>query len=339
MAGVPHSKAAGRLGWFAEGRFPLYLAPMAGYTDRIFREICKEQGADVMVTEFVMANKFLDPRGQLDAWEIVDFTPQQRPMGVQIFGGDPNKMGEAAVRIADRLAPDFIDINYGCPAPKVVDNCAGSSLLRDPCLLQAVAEAVVKRVSSKVPVTAKIRIGWDATSINALEVSRRLEDAGVEAIAVHGRTKEQGYSGEADWDVINAVADTVRIPVIGNGSVRTAEDVVRVRSSGKVSGLMIGRAALGNPWIFREIKHALATGEALPPPSLEERWTVMLRYCEELLGHKKMDPGERINWMRARLKTFAHSFPGSKALRRSLETVNTLDELKQIREAHLAESL
>lgn len=335
MATPLQPRTARRLPWFGEGRFPLYLAPMAGFTDCVFRELCKEQGADVMVSEFVMANKFLDPRGERAAWEIVDFTPRQRPMGVQIFGSEPDKMAEAADRIADRLEPDFIDINYGCPAPRVVDNAAGSSLLRDPCRLQAVAEAVVRRVSDRLPVTAKIRTGWDAASINAVENARRLEEAGIEAIAIHGRTKVQGYSGEADWEVIHAVADAVHVPVVGNGSVREAADVRRVRAAGKVAGLMIGRAALGNPWIFREIKHTLATGEALPPPTLGERWDVMVRYCEALTRHREKAVWDHINWMRPRLKAFAKGFRGSKELRRSLETVRTVDELKALRDAVL----
>lgn len=325
-----------RLPWFGEGRLPLYLAPMAGFTDRVFREICKEHGADVMVTEFVMADKFLDPRGEKDAWETVDFTARQRPMGVQIFGGNPARMGEAAARIAGRLQPDFIDINYGCPAPKVVENCAGSSLLRDPCLLQEVAASVVRQAGQMVPVTAKIRIGWDAQSINAVEIARRLEDAGIEAIAVHGRTKEQGYSGDANWEVIHAVADAVQLPVIGNGSVRTAMDVNRVRSADKVRGLMIGRAALGYPWIFREIKHALKYGVDPEPPTLDERWDVMIRYCRELLEHRGKDPWDRINWMRARLKAFAKGFPGSKELRRELELVADIDQLLAIRERSMS---
>ncbi len=283
-----------------------------------------------MVTEFVMANKFLDARGEKDAWETVDFTPQQRPMGVQIFGGDPSKMGEAASRIAERLKPDFIDINYGCPAPKVVNNMAGSSLLKDPCLLESIATEVVIRVSKDIPVTAKIRTGWDDTSINAVEISKRLEGAGVEAIAVHGRTKEQGYRGEADWDVIHAVADAVGVPVIGNGSIRTAADVKHIQSIGKINGLMIGRAALGNPWIFKEIKHALSTGETLAGPDLEERWKVIIEYAISLLKHRDQDPEQPINWMRSRLKSFAKGYPGAKDLRRKLETVGTLDELIQM---------
>lgn len=322
-----------RLPWLKGETIPLYLAPMAGFTDRPFRGICKEHGADVMVTEFVMANKFLDPRGERDAWEIVDFTPSQRPMGVQIFGSEPEKMAEAAWRIAERLQPEFIDINYGCPAPKVVDNQAGSSLLRFPDKLQAVAAAVVNRVGHLLPVTAKIRIGWDDDSINAVENSKRLESVGIEAIAIHGRTKEQGYSGDANWQVINTVAEAVSVPVIGNGSVRTAEDVIRIQQSGLIKALMIGRAALGYPWIFREIKHALATGKALPAPSLTERWDVLLRYARELIEHRqKANRGDQINWMRSRLKSFAKGFPGSKNLRRELETVSTLKELQAVRD-------
>lgn len=328
---MPATAANPRLPFFDGPELPLYLAPMAGFTDYAFRELCKAYGADVMVTEFVMANKFLDERSEDKAWRMVDFTPEQRPMGVQIFGGEPDKMAEAADRIADRVQPDFIDINYGCPAPKVVNNCAGSSLLRDPCRLQGVAEAVVRRVTDRLPVTAKIRIGWDKASINAVEVSRRLENAGIEAVAVHGRTKEQGYSGDADWDVIEAVADALRIPVIGNGSIHTADDVRRIRAAGKVRGLMVGRRALGNPFLFREIKHALRTGKDLPPPTLEERWEVMLRYGNALLAHRQQGPWDRINWMRPRLKAFARNFPGSKNLRCKLERVQTLEELQRVK--------
>lgn len=330
MSTTAQPPSAARLPWFQPGVLPLYLAPMAGFTDRVFRELCKEHGADVMVTEFVMANKFLDARSEADAWEIVDFSPEQRPMGVQIFGGVPDKMGEAAERIATRLQPDFIDINYGCPAPKVVENAAGSSLLRDPCRLQAVAEAVVRRVGHALPVTAKIRIGWDESSINAVDTARRLVGAGIEAIAIHGRTKVQGYRGEADWEVIHEVASAVPVPVIGNGNITTAADVRRVRDRGSVRGLMIGRAALGNPWIFREIKHALNTGDELPPPTLEERWATMIRYCEELTAHRQKAHWDHINWMRSRLKAFAKNFPGSKAMRRDLERVTTVAELKAL---------
>lgn len=319
------------LPWFSEGKFPLYLAPMAGFTDVVFREICKEYGADVMVTEFVMANRFFDPRGRETVWRMIDFTPKQRPMGVQIFGSEPKRMGEAAALIADRLNPDFIDINYGCPAPKVVDQCAGSSLLRDLPMLQAIATAVVSAVPNHVPVTAKIRIGWDHASIVAPEAGLRLQDAGIQALAVHGRTKMQGYSGDADWDVIHRTAETVSIPVIGNGSITSAEDVNRYRRSTAVKGIMIGRAALGYPWLFREIKHSLASGESLPPPGLEERWRVLLRYARELMENPPRDSlWNQLQWMRPRLKSFTKNIPGSRQLRAKLEQVTTFEQLQAV---------
>lgn len=329
-----------RLHWFGGPSRPLLLAPMAGFTDVVFRGLCKQQGADIMTTEFVMANKFLDPRGEEDAWSAVDFSDFQRPMGVQIFGGEADKMAEAADRIVDRLHPDFMDINYGCPAPRVVNNCAGSSLLKDPCRLGEVAATVVQRVSDRVPVTAKIRIGWDSCSINAVEIGRLLEESGIAAVTVHGRTKEQGYRGEANWDVIHAVADAVSIPVVGNGSIQTAGDVERIQAVGKVAGLMIGRAALGYPWIFREIKHALETGDTLPPPDLEERWDVIVKYCERLLclSSKVEDgPWDRVNWMRPRLQAFCKNLPGARKLRNRFEQTSNLEELLCLRDWHLRE--
>lgn len=327
-----------RLPWLQGEELPLYLAPMAGFTDKPFRQLCKEHGADVMVTEFVMCNRFLDQRSEADAWKTVDFSPEQRPMGVQIFGGEPDKMAEAARRIVDKLQPDFLDINYGCPAPKVVNNRCGSSLLRDLPLLQAVAKAVVDAVGADCPVTAKIRIGWDDSSIVAPEAARMLEAVGIEAIAVHGRTKEQGYRGRANWDVIHAVADHVSIPVIGNGSIETVADVEKIRAAGKVKGLMIGRAALGYPWIFNQIKTCLRTGQMPPPPEPAERWEVLLRYCRDLNNHEYEDgPWEPLNWMRARLKSFTKVMPGSKQLRQQLDKVETYEQLEILAEQHLAE--
>ncbi|MCC5833606.1 MAG: tRNA dihydrouridine synthase DusB [Opitutales bacterium] len=326
------------LPWFSEGRFPLFLAPMAGFTDKAFRQLCKEQGADVMVTEFVMANRFLDERSQNDAWKTVDFTPEQRPMGVQIFGSDPEKMAEAARRIVDRLQPDFIDLNYGCPAQKIVDNCAGSSLLRDLPLLGRVTAKVVERVGEDCPVTAKMRIGWDAESIVADEAAKVLEEAGVQALAVHGRTKEQGYRGDANWDIIEGVAEVVSIPVVGNGSADSVERIRAIRERGKVAGIMIGRAALGYPWLFREFKAALEGGPIPPSPDLTERMAVMLRYCRELNAHKHEDgPWGYLNWMRARLKSFTKIMPGCRSLRTRIDKVESYEELEALAEAYLAE--
>src|ERR1700760_731761 len=201
------------LPWFQD-QFPLYLAPMAGVTDTIFRQLCKEQGADVMVTEFVSAEGIF--RRNERTLEYLEFVEAERPLGVQLFGGDPAHLGEAARMVADWKQPEFIDLNFGCPVNKVVSKQGGSSLLRDCPLLEKVARAVVQAVAP-LPVTAKMRIGWDDRSINAVSNARLLEDSGIQALAVHGRTKDQGYSGEANWDVIARVAAAVRIPVIGNG--------------------------------------------------------------------------------------------------------------------------
>ena len=248
------SKVAPRLPWFGHGKFPLYLAPMARHTDVAFRQLCKEQGADVMVTEFVQSEALI--RDNAKAWEMVDFTEGQRPMGVQIFGATPASMAKAARLVCERMKPDFLDLNFGCPAHKVIEQNAGSGLLRCTPLLYDLVKAV-KDAIPDVPLTAKMRLGWDHSTIVAVEVAGRLQSLGVEAIAVHGRTKEQGYSGEAHWGWIAQVAAAVDIPVIGNGDVKDgASALLRQRESG-VSGLMIGRAALGNQWIFAQIKAAL----------------------------------------------------------------------------------
>ncbi len=323
------------LPWFAGGAFPLYLAPMARYTDFGFRQLCKEQGADVMVTEFVQADGLL--RGGPQAWRAVDFTEEQRPMGVQIFGSSPETMAEAAQKIRDRHRPDFIDLNYGCPAHRVIDQNAGSSLLRNLDRLGAVAEAVVKAVP-ELPVTAKIRIGWDDKSIVALEVGRILQGVGIRALAVHGRTKEQGYSGLADWEVIDAVARALDIPVIGNGDVSDWKFVDRVRRESAVSGLMIGRAALGYPWIFKEIKETLATGQAPAPPTIDERWATVFRFLDLLLqGPYKDKPADDIGWMRAKVKALTKEMAGSRQLRPKIDRVNSLDELHALAAEHKAE--
>lgn len=313
------------LPWFSEGNYPLYLAPMARYTDRAFRQLCKDQGADVMVTEFVMADSLLV--GGEQAWRNLDFTDAQRPMGVQIFGSRPDNMAEAARLIEARLAPDFIDINCGCPADRVTDQAAGSSLLRNPEHLATIVNAVAKAVVT--PVTVKIRIGWDADSIRAQEIGLLVEASGAQALAVHGRTKVQGYSGRADWDVINAVAAQLSIPVIGNGDVCNCQDVVRLMHISPVRGLMIGRAAMGYPWLFREIKHYITTGKIPPPPDEPERWSTLLRFAELLLAtqYKHKDPDD-IRWMRAKLKALTKDMTGAKRFRSQIDQLTSMDELK-----------
>ena len=319
------------LPWFAD-RFPLYLAPMAGVSDKIFRQLCKERGADVLVTEFVSAEGVF--RRNARTREYLDFDEWERPLGVQLFGGDAEHMAEAARHVVDWVRPDFIDLNFGCPVNKVVSKNGGSALLKDCPALAAVASAVVRAIAP-LPVTAKIRIGWDAHSINAPHVAKILEETGVVALAVHGRTRAQGYSGDADWNVIGEVARAVSIPVIGNGDLTSASDVARRREQTKISGAMIGRAAMSSPWIFAQTKHYLATNELLPPPTLAERWLLIERHCELAVREWGVED-QAIRSMRSRLMAYSKGFPGSKMLREKFQHVSRLQEVREIARAHLS---
>ena len=326
------------LHWFADGRFPLYLAPMAGVTDVIFRQICKELGADVMVTEFVSAEGIMqaDQRTR----KYTEFTDDQRPVGVQLFGADGLRMGEAARKIIDWKQPDFIDINFGCPVNKVVARNGGSSLLRDCPVLAQVASGVVRAVGDLVPVTAKIRIGWDADSINATEVARILEDCGIAVIAVHGRTRSQGYGGHADWEVIDEVSRSVRVPVIGNGDLACGADVALRRRETAVSGVMIGRAAMQNPWVFREARHFLETGADLPAITLEERWELVLRHCRLAVASGRYgSEAQTLTAMRSRLMAYCKGFPGARELRQRLCHVSSVMQVEDLAGWSLARAL
>ncbi|WP_018970601.1 tRNA dihydrouridine synthase DusB [Rubritalea marina] len=324
------------LPWFDHGKFPLFLAPMAGVTDVTFRTICKELGADVMVTEFVSAEGIVrrDDRTR----KYTEFHEGQRPVGVQLFGADGERMGEAAKKIIDWKQPDFIDINFGCPVSKVVSKNGGSSLLKDCPLLASVASGVAKAVGDQVPVTAKIRVGWDEKHINALEVCKTLEDCGMQQIAIHGRTRSQGYRGEANWDIINECAESSNIPIIGNGDITSGLDVAKRKNETAVSGLMIGRAAMQNPWIFKEAKHYLETGEILPPIEIEERWHLIIRHCTLATQSDRYGGEEKhtIMAMRSRLMAYCKGFSGAKALRQKLCQVVSVTELEDIAAAHLS---
>lgn len=317
----------------------MYLAPMAGVTDLIFRRICKEMGADVMVTEFVSAEGIMqaDERTR----KYTEFDEGQRPVGVQLFGADGERMGEAARKIIDKglagRVPDFIDINFGCPVNKVVSRNGGSSLLRDCPLLASVAEGVHKAVGMDVPVTAKIRIGWDADSVNAVEVAKTLEDCGMQAIAVHGRTRAQGYSGESDWEVIDAVARAVKVPVVGNGDISCGQDLAKRKRETGVSGVMIGRAAMQNPWVFREAKYFLEAGELMAAVPLEERWALILRHCRMAVESNRYgNEQQTLTAMRGRLMAYCKGFPGAKDLRQRLCQVDSVASVEGLAELCLS---
>jgi tRNA-dihydrouridine synthase B len=322
------------LPWFNGPFCPLYLAPMAGVTDSVFRRLCKEQGADVMVSEFVSADGILHRNERTR--EMIYFQPLERPLGIQLFGADPERMAAAAQAVVDWVEPDFIDLNFGCPVNKVVCKHGGSALLRDCPLLEKVASTVVRKLRP-FPVTAKIRLGWDHTSINAEQTAKILEQAGVQVIAVHGRTKDQGYSGEADWDQIARVANAVSIPVIGNGDLRSVTDIGRrIRETG-VRGLMIGRAAMNNPWIFRQARAFLRSGMVVPDVSLEEKWEHVLRHCRMAVAEKQAEEFTMAS-MRGRLMAYSKGMPGGRTLRSELQQVTRITQLEQIRERHLRET-
>ncbi len=316
------------LPWFEEKKFPVYLAPMAGVTDTVFRSICKEFGADVLVTEFVSADGILHRNKRTR--EYLEFSAAERPLGVQLFGADPDNLARAASEVVDWVAPDFIDLNFGCPVNKVVCRNGGSALLKDCPLLEKVTRAVATAVAP-LPVTAKIRIGWSQEQINACETAKILEQCGVRALAVHGRTRAQGYSGKADWKVIGKVKQSVAIPVIGNGDISSPKDVSKRRTEAAVDGVMIGRAAMSAPWIFAGIKEYLVSGRILPPPDYDFQWDLVRRHCEStILRCGNENHGMRI--MRGRLMAYSKGMPAGKFLRNRFAKVASLPELDAIRE-------
>jgi nifR3 family TIM-barrel protein len=323
------------LPWFANGKFPLYLAPMAGISDKIFRQLCKERGADVLVTEFVSSEGVFRRNARTRGY--LEFDPIERPLGVQLFGGNAEHMAEAARQVVDWVQPDFIDLNFGCPVNKVVAKNGGSALLKDCPTLGKVARAVVQAVAP-LPVTAKIRTGWDDKSVNAVRVAQLLESLGIGALAVHGRTRAQGYSGEADWQVIAEVAAAVLIPVVGNGDLFSAADVAKRKIESGIAGAMIGRAAMSSPWIFSQTKHYFATGEILPPPAPAEKWELIQRHCElavEECGIEDL----AMRSMRGRLMAYSKGMPASKQLREKFQHLSMLREVEEIARLHLATCL
>ena len=257
-----------KIGDIALGEFPLLLAPMEDVSDPPFRYVCKQQGADLMYTEFISSEGLI--RDAVKSRQKLDIFDYERPIGIQIFGGDEEAMGLAA-RIVDATQPDLLDINFGCPVQKVVCKGAGAGVLKDIDLMVRLTSAVVKGTS--LPVTVKTRLGWDDSTKNIEEVAERLQDVGVKALTIHGRTRVQLYKGEADWTLIAKVKDNprIQIPIFGNGDIDSPLKALEYRNRYGVDGIMIGRASIGYPWIFREVKHFMATGEVLDGPTLAER--------------------------------------------------------------------
>ena len=296
------------------------LAPMAGVTDLPFRLLCREQGAGCAVTEMVSAKAIL--YNNRNTKELMQIHPQERPAAIQLFGSDPDIMAQIAARIEDGPY-DFIDVNMGCPVPKVVNNGEGSALMKNPKQAEKVLSAMVKAV--KKPVTVKFRKGFNDTSVNAVEFAKMAEGSGVAAVAVHGRTREQYYSGKADWDIIRQVKEAVKIPVIGNGDIFTPQDAGRMMEETGCDGIMVARGAKGNPWIFRRINHYLDTGEILPGPSIEEIQAMILRHGHMLAAYKGEQTAMRE--MRGHVAWYTKGMPHSAALRNEINQVETLKGL------------
>lgn len=302
---------------------PVILGPMAGVTDLPFRVLCHEQGAGLVCTEMVSAKAILYKNRNTQALMRTD--PTEHPVSLQLFGSDSDSVSEAAAMIED-LPFEILDFNMGCPVPKVVNNMEGSALMKDPKRGAAIISAVVKRI--RKPVTVKIRKGFNLDSVNAVEVAKRMEDAGVSAIAVHGRTREQYYSGEADWEIIRQVKNAVSIPVIGNGDVDSPRKAEKMMRETGVDGVMIARAARGNPWIFHQVIHYLETGEIISKAAPKEVYDMILRQMDLMVQYKGEYTG--IREMRKHISWYTAGFPNSASLRRRINEADTGDEMREL---------
>ncbi|MFS4430331.1 tRNA dihydrouridine synthase DusB [Chryseobacterium sp. GVT01B] len=305
--------------------FPLLLAPMEDVSDPPFRRLCKMHGADLMYSEFISSEGLI--RDAIKSRKKLDIFDYERPVGIQIFGGDEEAMAMSA-RIVETVNPDLVDINFGCPVKKVVCKGAGAGVLKDIDLMVRLTKAVVS--STHLPVTVKTRLGWDSTCINIDEVAERLQETGIKALTIHARTRAQMYKGEADWEHISRIKQNpnIEIPIFGNGDIDSAEKALEYKQKYACDGIMIGRAAIGYPWIFNEIKHFFTTGEHLPAPTISDRLLAVRQHAEWSVEWK----GERLGLveMRQHYSNYFRGIPHFKDFRRKFLEVFTLEEMNSL---------
>jgi len=306
---------------------PVLLAPMSGYTDSAFRQLCSEFGAEIVYTEFVSSEGII--RGSQKTLDYLHFEPQERPIGIQLFGHNPASMAEAARYIEEHYQPDLIDLNFGCSVRKVVLKNAGAALLKDLLLLEKIAVSVVQVIQT--PVTAKIRAGWNRQSIVALEAARILENAGIQALTIHPRTASDDYCHPAQWELIATIKQELTIPVIGNGDIKIAADAIRMFQTTGCDAVMIGRAAIGNPWIFRQVQELLAGSEIVTTPSLPEQIALCLRHIRL---EQQYNSDEKVNQiMRKFYHAYVREFPNAAEIRHQLVRSKTLTDTVAILES------
>ena len=307
--------------------YPLLLAPMEDVSDPPFRRLCKLHGADLMYSEFISSEGLI--RDAIKSRKKLDIFDYERPIGIQIFGGDEEAMAMSA-RIVETVEPDLVDINFGCPVKKVVSKGAGAGVLKDVNLMVSLTKAVVK--STHLPVTVKTRLGWDSTCINIDEVAERLQDVGIKALTIHARTRSQMYKGEADWEHISRIKNnpSIEIPIFGNGDVDSPEKALEYKNKYDCDGIMIGRGAIGYPWIFNEIKHYFQTGEILAEPTIEDRLLAVRQHAEWSAEWK----GERLGLieMRQHYSNYFRGIPHFKEYRTKFLQVLTMQEMESVLE-------